>query len=212
MVQSGKRTHFLEIFTKYLFRHRPWSQWRRKRGSPDTGTEIPLQTEVKLVKQLRPCSPWRSTVERESPTACGKLHDGAGEWTKESYSVWSLCLEDRLPAGPVAPQREENTQEVCCDPMGHWPERLDPMEGICAGTVYEELLFEGRTYDKKVGGGLSPVGGIWCTTPFPVPLQCCHRGLEQIQSKAKPGKKGRGEWKAFVKIWFVFILIWLAIN
>lgn len=150
-----------------------------------------------------------------------------------SYPLWSLCLQERLPAGPVAPQREKTTPEqVCWQDL--WPhgtltlERLDPVQGIHAETLCEELQLVGRTHDEKVGEGLSPVGGtdagigqeceeaspwwarshrdsMWWTehNPIPCPLQCCHRGLEKIQSKAKPGKKGEVSKRLFKRFDFI---------
>ncbi|KAF4796590.1 hypothetical protein TURU_083028 [Turdus rufiventris] len=114
-------------------------------GAPSTRADIPLQSMVHtMVKQLCPCSPWRSMGQQSSAEA---------EQTLENCSnaQSSLCLcgnshRNRLLAGLVDAWREESTIEQACwkDWWLHWSRGLEvlkdcrPQKGP-TGTACEEL-------------------------------------------------------------------------
>lgn len=125
-----------------------------------------LQPEVKpVVKQLCPCNPWRSTVERDPPAACGKLHDRAGGWAKDSLTLPEDSAWRKDPQQDLWPQgREEITlEQVCWQDL--WPHGALTLElslkdwTLWKGSMLEQSmkncsLWEEPTMKKLVGTSL----------------------------------------------------------
>jgi len=99
------------------------------RGAQDAGAEsLPLQPMMKtMVRQVVPCSPWRSTVEQISTCSPWKgFHAGAGGCLKEAVTPWSAragagFCPDLQTCGERSPHRSRFADRAC-DPVGdpHW--------------------------------------------------------------------------------------------
>ncbi|KAJ7416059.1 hypothetical protein BTVI_36392 [Pitangus sulphuratus] len=169
-------------------------------GVPGNRREIPLQSVVKtMLRQLCPCSPWRSTGEQlstRSPwrTPCRSRWMPEGGYDLVGNPYWRTLTE-----GPVVPWREKPMLEQICwqDLWPHGGPRLEQsvpegphhVEMTHSEAVHREMQPVGKIHVGEVHGVVTPVGGeppCWSRGKVYPDVPCREDGL---QSKTAVIKK-----------------------